>query len=209
MGGGRVSAGTGTDFDPERDAAGHGVVSETERVTDAFDAHSGRNAGVSRGLLPAFYAFNASIPNSGRVDQQAEGCTGCLEFWIGAAREGVEAWGATGVSVGWAGLELTFSRYAEEALGSTLLPVDHALDSGGAERETAFKHERRGVGRERAGAAEEAPNLDRQTAFTVGVYHDVSSWFELVSEYSSLDRQWFNGQEQDLEIFAVGGFFMW
>jgi hypothetical protein len=217
------------------------VASKTHRVTGAFDARGRRDAGVRSSLLPAFFAFNDGDSSAGRLYQEAEECTGCFEFGIAAEREWVEPGSASsGLSAGWAGLELSFSRYAVEALGSPMSQDEDALDPGGAEPEaddwqaqisyllpnkqtkigfsygacrfdeTAFEADPRGVSRDRgAGAAEEAPYFDQQTAFTVGVSHDVRSWFKLVGEYSSPDRQRFNGQEQDSEIFAVGGFFMW
>jgi hypothetical protein len=51
--------------------------------------------------------------------------------------------------------------------------------------------------------------LDEQTAWTVGIYHDVIPWFKVVAEYSNVEREWFNNQDQENDVFAIGGFFSW
>lgn len=153
-----------------------------------------------------------------------------------AAAGDVTAWGIgggaqVGFDTGWGNLELTGSGYRGNALGSTLILDEDALDPTGRERryhgwlaqgtwilpnvatkfgfnygkseadETAFERSLRntsGIG-----------NLEEQHAWTIGVYHDVTDWLKLVGEYSQVEREWFNGEDQDNDIFSIGGFFSW
>ena len=41
----------------------------------------------------------------------------------------------------------------------------------------------------------------------VGGDHGVISWFKPLEEYLDIEREWFDGGEQDSEVF--GGFFTW
>ncbi len=48
-----------------------------------------------------------------------------------------------------------------------------------------------------------------QNAWTVGVYHDVTSWLKLVAEYSAEETEWHGGETHEVDTFSVGGFFFW
>lgn len=50
---------------------------------------------------------------------------------------------------------------------------------------------------------------DSQNAWTVGVYHDVTSWLKVVAEYTNSETEWHGGESHDVDTFAVGGFFFW
>lgn len=141
----------------------------------------------------------------------------------------VTSWSvAGGITFGWSGLGLTFSRYAGEALGRALMFDEDALDGTGREGErqggwlaragydfdgqtrlrgsygriaavqTAAGHVDRGL----------AP-LDEQKAWTVGFYHDVTSWLKLAAEYSKVEQRRLDDGKQDSDVFAIGGFFTW
>jgi len=49
----------------------------------------------------------------------------------------------------------------------------------------------------------------QQNAWTVGVYHDVTSWLKVVAEYTNSETEWHGGESHDVDTFAVGGFFFW
>jgi len=51
--------------------------------------------------------------------------------------------------------------------------------------------------------------LESQSAWTVGVYHDVTSWLKLVAEYTNSETEWHGGEDHEVDTFAVGGFFFW
>ncbi|MDD9864124.1 MAG: porin [Gammaproteobacteria bacterium] len=50
---------------------------------------------------------------------------------------------------------------------------------------------------------------EEQNALTVGLYHDVTSWFKVMAEYSKVEHEWFDGATQEADVFAVGSFFLW
>ena len=51
--------------------------------------------------------------------------------------------------------------------------------------------------------------IEEQNSLTFGVYHDVTSWFKVVAEYTKVQDQFHNGAELEADVFAVGGFFLW
>ena len=51
--------------------------------------------------------------------------------------------------------------------------------------------------------------IERNSATTVGVYHDVTSWFKVVAEYSKVEVEWHDGRDQESDVFSVGAFFLW
>ncbi len=154
----------------------------------------------------------------------------------------VTAWGAAGgVMVGYLGFEAVASGYTGEALGTTLMLDQDALDATGEERdhygwyaqgaytfagltkvglsygtsmadETTFEQGCRVSNpivlldpRCTAGDT----RLEEQHAWTVGVYHDATSWLKLAAEYSNVENEWFGGEDQEADLFAVGGYFSW
>jgi len=50
---------------------------------------------------------------------------------------------------------------------------------------------------------------EEQNALTVGLYHDVTSWFKVMAEYTRVEHEWFDGATQEADVFAVGSFFLW
>jgi hypothetical protein len=49
----------------------------------------------------------------------------------------------------------------------------------------------------------------RQSMYTVGIYHDVTSWLKVIGEYSHAENQNFNGTDPQADIFSVGSFVTW
>lgn len=144
----------------------------------------------------------------------------------------VTAWGLSGgVQLGYKGFEVLGAGYTGRALGSTLMLDQDAIDRTGEERDhngwlaqgtyTWNKQTKIGFSYGESTAKEtgteqadrlsgfNGAQLKSQTAYTGGVYHNVTSWFKLTAEYTRAERKWFNGAGQDANIYSVGGFFLW
>jgi hypothetical protein len=146
----------------------------------------------------------------------------------------VTAWGvAGGVQVGYKGYELVASGFTGEALGSTLMLDYDSLDYTGEERE-GYGYLLQGTytwdnrfGKTKLGICYGANRMDetsaekevrattgygelkQQDVITVGVFHDINPHLKLVLEYNRANVEWFNGGEQEVDIIALGTFFMW
>lgn len=46
-------------------------------------------------------------------------------------------------------------------------------------------------------------------AWTIGIYHDVTSFFKIMGEYTRAKNEWFNGAEQECDVYSIGTFFIW
>jgi hypothetical protein len=158
---------------------------------------------------------------------------------LGFADVGNQArvWGATaGTQMNLAGFELTGSYYHGQGLGTTFLLDADSLDATGQARnnqgwlvqggytfwgQTKFaaswgKSRARETANDqncRTGIGNcvgfEGARLDEQTAYVVGVYHDINANLKLVAEYSRIENEWHDGQEQKADVVGVGGFFFW
>lgn len=64
---------------------------------------------------------------------------------------------------------------------------------------------------ETASALEEFDNLDKNSMWTLGVYHDVTANLKLVAEYSRVETEYYNSWAKDAEtdVLAIGGFISW
>ena len=51
--------------------------------------------------------------------------------------------------------------------------------------------------------------IESLSSLTFGVYHDVTSWFKVVAEYTKVENQWHDGRDREADVYAVGGFFLW
>lgn len=58
-------------------------------------------------------------------------------------------------------------------------------------------------------AGSSVSQLQSQSAWTVGVYHDVTTWLKFVAEYTNSETEWTGGANDQLDTFAIGGFFSW
>ncbi len=230
------------------------ITTMADRLGSSGTLNSARGTDVPRVEAEASYATTfgrgrAHVFISG-LYQTAFHTQACQTQAFGAScaqGDTITAWGlAGGVALAWDAVELTVSGYGGQALGSTLLLDEDALDPRGAERdhkgwlaqltylateqtkiggafgesfvdETVFDQscrlaqlDTRAVGCSdgqidysgRAGIA-------RQRAWTIGVYHDVTSWLKLAAEYTNVKRQFADQQSQGADVFAVGGFFSW
>ena len=52
-------------------------------------------------------------------------------------------------------------------------------------------------------------SVKESRAITFGLYHDFTSWFKLVAEYTRAETEWHDGAEQEADIYALGAFFLW
>ena len=46
-------------------------------------------------------------------------------------------------------------------------------------------------------------------ALTFGVYQNITPSWQVMAEYTRTSNTWFNGAEQNSDVFAVGSFFFW
>ena len=51
--------------------------------------------------------------------------------------------------------------------------------------------------------------VEKQSAITFGVYHDVNAWLKVIAEYSLTEAEWADGASQEADTFSVGSFFLW
>ena len=51
--------------------------------------------------------------------------------------------------------------------------------------------------------------LQGQSAWSVGVYHDVTAWLKIVAEYTNYETDWYGAKDQEVDTFALGGYFFW
>ena len=53
-------------------------------------------------------------------------------------------------------------------------------------------------------------DLDENSMYTVGVYHDVTANLKLVAEYSRMETEYhIQSDEDEVDVFAIGGFISW
>ncbi len=59
--------------------------------------------------------------------------------------------------------------------------------------------------------ASQAPSagIESLSSVSVGVYHDVTTWFKVIAEYTYVEDQWHDGTDRNADVFSVGGFFLW
>ncbi|QBQ53612.1 porin [Nitrosococcus wardiae] len=151
----------------------------------------------------------------------------------------VEAWGWTaGTQIQFMGFEVTGSYYDGEGLGTSFLLDADSLDATGEKRDnrgwlvqggyTIMDRTKVAASYGRSEADETnndelcrlRPNdincagaggarIDKQESYVVGIYHDVNANLKLVAEYSRVENEWHDGQEQDADVVGVGGYFFW
>jgi hypothetical protein len=134
------------------------------------------------------------------------------------------------VGVNFAGLEVLGSGFGGQGLGTFFLLDTDALDAAGNERdsmgflvqaaytlagktklgvsygqndadETSAEAAARGAGG--------ASGIETRSSWTGGIYHDISKNLKAVAEFSHAKTEWFGGQDQSVNVFALGGFFIW
>jgi hypothetical protein len=143
-----------------------------------------------------------------------------------------------GLQVDFQGFNLVFSGYTGQGLGTTIMLDTDALDAYGEERDhygfiaqgtyTFQGRTKVGVSYGESNADETGLDarkfqladgtdtayrqnaiVDKQSAFTFGIYHDVNAWLKLVAEYSLVESEWADGADKESDVFTVGSFFLW
>jgi hypothetical protein len=51
--------------------------------------------------------------------------------------------------------------------------------------------------------------VEDQSAWVVGIYHNINPNLLFVVEYTRQEVEWHDGADQDVDIFGIGGFFFW
>lgn len=238
-----------------------GAYDPSKIVTDD-GAHAWTETDTPRLEMEATYASSYNGGNfklwGGAMWQEA---SDKAPLAIAGFQDDVSAYGVHGgIQLGYQGLEVVFSGYFGEALGTALMLDFDSVDYCGDERENfgfvgqlAYTFNERtkfGVSYGESGADEtdtdEARRLhgavgcsggntfltgttegfdwdtsryneevaswvatDKLSAITVGVYHDVTSWFKVVAEYSRVENEWHDGASVEADVFSAGGFFLW
>lgn len=143
-----------------------------------------------------------------------------------------QAWGV-GTKVGWQGFEFVGYYHDNEGLGLTAQFNQHAMwvDAQGDIREREgdgyyVQGSYTFAGKTKVGVSYGEGNLDsidstgvagdgvgshlERSLWTVGVYHDVSSWLRLIAEYNhgELDTN-SGGHKPEADTFSVGSFLFW
>ncbi len=211
-------------FDPSQICAGGGagngnVGCATETDTPRFEAEASYAANFGEGAINLWF---------GGAWQEAS--------FVGGALDGtdVEMSGIHyGIQATFSGFEFVASGYTGEGIGMSLQQDTDSLDPFGAERDNdgfmlqgtytfngktkvgvsygennADETSAEQLARVGLGAAS-VSELAEQNAWTVGVYHDVTSWLKVVAEYTNSESEWHGGESHEVDTFSVGGFFFW
>jgi hypothetical protein len=51
--------------------------------------------------------------------------------------------------------------------------------------------------------------IDKRTAYTVGVYHNITPSWQVIGEYTQAKAEWFDGADRESSIYTIGTFFYW
>ena len=51
--------------------------------------------------------------------------------------------------------------------------------------------------------------IKENKSITVGIYHDTTSWLKFIAEYTKGTVEWYDGREQDADVYSFGAFFTW
>jgi len=202
------------------------VVDPSEICATAF---CGSGPAATNTKAPGYEAEVSYATKAGNANVQAwvSGLYQTASTALG--EEKTAAGGAAGVSVGVAGLDLLASGFIGEGLGSFLLLDIDALDATGKERRsmgvlvqaayTLFGKTKLGVSYGQ-NSIDETPDdlaarlagtsaLGARSSWTGGVYHDLNKHLKVVAEVTHATSEWHGGQNQAVDVVAVGGFFLW
>ena len=207
------------------DAAGGGLLDETD--TPRFEGELSYSQSFSGG--------NFKLWLDGTWQDIDSTCNGAVATAVGTVQCGsitASAWGA-GAKFGMSGFEFVGYYYDQEGLGLTAqfnaasVEVDSngnlsAREGDGYYVQGTYTF----AGKTKVGLSYGEGNLDsvstggigpyassahvERSMWTVGVYHDVSSWLRLVAEYNhgELDLGT-GGGTPEADTFSVGGFLFW
>jgi hypothetical protein len=166
------------------------------------------------------------------IDSTCNGASGMV-FGATAVQCGnitAQAWGA-GAKIGWQGFEFVGYYHDNEGLGLTAQFNSAAVfvDAGGNLRERGgdgyyVQGTYTFAGKTKVGVSYGEGNLEdagtgtapyvssndvERALWTVGVYHDVSSWLRLIAEYNHGELDTGAGNNPEADTFSVGGFLFW
>ncbi|AFJ02821.1 hypothetical protein Q7C_1674 [Methylophaga frappieri] len=194
-----------------------------------LDADDYENSIYGRGIEEKDPRYEASISYAGAFDG------GSMKLWLDGMSQKVEYVGTDDRSHAWTlggqlvlgGFEAVAAYYDSEGQGLAGLGLG-AFDANGDAREGDGYYAQLGYrfgGQtflaasygestlDNAGAATISDgfgNLDKNSMFTVGVYHDVTSNLKLVAEYSKMETEFHDtSAEPETDVIAIGGFISW
>jgi hypothetical protein len=136
---------------------------------------------------------------------------------------------AGGVGVDVAGLHVLASGASGSGIGSAFMMAVDAVDSADKERDvtsllgqvayTIMGATKIGIQyglvdidettQDKADRAAGTAWLDKRTATTLGVWHNVTPSWQIIAEYTMAKAEWFDGADRESSIFAIGTFFYW
>jgi hypothetical protein len=136
---------------------------------------------------------------------------------------------AGGVGVDVAGLHVLASGASGSGIGSAFMMAADAVDGAGEERDvtsllgqvsyTILGATKIGIqygtvdidetNQDKADRAAGTAWLDKRTATTLGVWHNITPSWQIIAEYTMAKAEWFDGADRESSIFAVGTFFYW
>jgi hypothetical protein len=137
--------------------------------------------------------------------------------------------GAAGVGVGVSGFDLLASGFFGSGLGSFFLLDVDAVDTAGKERDSSGflgqasytfggktklglsygMNTMKETDAEKAARGSGAGGVETRSSFTGGLYHDINKNLKVVAEYTMATTKWHGGQDQSVNVVALGGFFFW
>ena len=139
---------------------------------------------------------------------------------------------AAGVGVDVAGLHVLASGASGSGIGSAFMMAADAVDSNDDERDvtsllgqvtyTILGATKIGIqyGQvdidetdadkdARLAAVAPTAQIDKRTAYTVGVYHNITPSWQVIGEYTKAKAEWFDGADRESSIYTIGTFFYW
>jgi hypothetical protein len=51
--------------------------------------------------------------------------------------------------------------------------------------------------------------IDKRSAYTLGVYHDITPNWKVMAEYTKAKVEWFDGADRESATYGIGTFFLW
>jgi hypothetical protein len=160
------------------------------------------------------------------MTQDADQATG-----VGNSTRSVTASGfAGGVAVDVAGVHGCVSGFSGSGIGTAFMMASDAVDSDGKERDSTglmaqvaytilgatkigIQYGEVSLDETTADAALRAAGtisqIDKRTAYTVAVSHDITPNWKVMAEYTKAKAEWDDGADLESNIYALGTFFIW
>jgi hypothetical protein len=178
-------------------------------------------------------SYAGELGGSVKLQAWLNGMTQDADRLDGTTTKSVTASGiAGGVGVDVAGFHALVSGASGSGIGSTFMMAVDAVDAADEERDvtsllgqvayTIMGATKIGIqyGQvdidetdadriARLAAVGAVAQIDKRSAYTVGVWHNVTPSWQLIAEYTKAKAEWFDGADRESDIFAVGTFFYW